>query len=163
MKLARGQIWSVLVNSGPGERARPRIEVRVVRLFGRTKVLVETADGTRLTWRRLVLERGLRGAHLVEQGHSYRAMTLLKERITSVRCMTQEEQRTASDLRKPERPRGLSKCSDADRAVAAMAEGGMTRAAIAAAKGLSKTQVASAIRRVADADYDARALKAMGQ
>lgn len=164
MRALRGQVWSVLVNSGPGQKGRPRIEVKVVRVRGNA-VLVETVgpEPKRLHWRRRVLERGLRGAHLVSGGDTERALAIVKERVSASRIVTDSERRTASEVRKRSGPKGVATCSDRDREASRLVvDEGLSYVAAAEKLQTTKSHVRLMVERVRTADYDARAVKALG-
>jgi hypothetical protein len=158
VKVARGQLWSIL-NS-----AHMRVEVRVERIVGALVHLRGKGDRpfeTKL--RRSLMERGMRGCRLVKASDPWS----LEERMKSVR-ITRAEKRTASEVRKVSGPKGVARASDADRQAARLVEGGLSYEEVAVklteslGEKVTKSRVRLMVERVRHADYDARAMKALG-
>jgi len=154
MKVRVGQAWMLLVT----RHDRVASKVRIVRILsGQAHYVGIRNRALSGSVRVRTLERGRRGARLVSAPDKRSTQAL----VGSIR-MGAMEQRSASEVRKIQAPRGLMRCSEEDRTAAEMAERGVTHAEIAKALGCSPNTVRTKLLRFRQSEYDARQLKALG-
>lgn len=143
-----GQVWRI------SDFLAGRVNV-TIKAIGAATVTATSPSGREYTIPLRTLARGLRGSVLVRHADG----TEVEARRPRAYRGTSKEKRSASDLLRTERPRGVKAVSANHRAIAEARAEGATPTQVAERFGISVGAVSKICKDVADADKDARAIE----
>ena len=145
-----GQVWRI------ADMIAGRVDVTITKIEGSTVTGV-APSGREYTIPLKTLKRGLRGSALARHADG---TEVDPKRPRAYRGLSTEK-RTASELLKTERPRGVKAVSENHRAIATARAAGASVAEVAGRFGIAPGTVSRICQDVAEADTDARVLERM--
>lgn len=147
------QVWSLL------SQDMMRYEMRVLQVGKHRVIGVMPRSGKRVNVSRRALQRGLRGARLVQEADGSRPPPDLRALATGDRCL--QPPRHVPPPRRSE-PRGVARAGDRERRALALREAGVSTTEIARRLGVKLSTIGGWLTRAREARQEEANRRALG-